>query len=464
MAAKLNPSNLFQFDRISEAALQSSPSNVMNQVRLSNSQSASLRLGPSRAANQLVQISSLVGNNPLRKFAGEQADLRSDQPSQVVPSCTSAAPGSSNRSSTARSAAVQERSFTESQNGSLLSLFLPRREKKVPPPPNKKEEAAEDQEVTLLQMGKLVDGGMVFREKFMIRCYEVGVNRTASIESIANLLQEIGCNHAQSVGFSNDGFATTPLMRKKRLIWVTTRMHIEMDRYPVWGDVVEIDTWFQGEGNIVSRRDWIIKMASTGEVIGRGTSTWVTMNQDTRRLSKVPEDVQAEYMQHCPSPPRYALPSEPSAKIPKLEDPVHVVSHLRPRRNDLDMNQHVNNVTYIGWMLESIPAEVLKVAELSKITLEYRREVSGGEIVESMASPEAISRTEEEAAAQQEASSASQNGAVLASAAPPAVTTAAASGAEDQLFVHLLRLQDDGKEVNRGRTQWRTKNYCMLEQ
>lgn len=25
---------------------------------------------------------------------------------------------------------------------------------------------------------------------------------------------------------------------------------------------------------------------------------------------------------------------------------------MQPRRNDLDMNQHVNNVTYIGWMLE----------------------------------------------------------------------------------------------------------------
>ena len=37
------------------------------------------------------------------------------------------------------------------------------------------------------------------------------------------------------------------------------------------GDVVEIDTWFQGEGSIVSRRDWVIRMAKTGTVIGRGT-------------------------------------------------------------------------------------------------------------------------------------------------------------------------------------------------
>lgn len=47
-------------------------------------------------------------------------------------------------------------------------------------------------------------------------------------------MQEVGCNHAQSVGFSTDGFATTTTMRKLRLIWVTSRMHIEIYKYPAW--------------------------------------------------------------------------------------------------------------------------------------------------------------------------------------------------------------------------------------
>jgi len=29
-------------------------------------------------------------------------------------------------------------------------------------------------------------------------------------------------------------------------------------------------------------------------------------------------------------------------------------SNLQPRRADLDMNQHVNNVAYIGWVLEVV--------------------------------------------------------------------------------------------------------------
>jgi acyl-ACP thioesterase len=31
------------------------------------------------------------------------------------------------------------------------------------------------------------------------------------------------------------------------------------------------------------------------------------------------------------------------------------VLFLQPRLNDMDMNQHVNNVKYIGWVLEVSP-------------------------------------------------------------------------------------------------------------
>ena len=52
-----------------------------------------------------------------------------------------------------------------------------------------------------LRMGSLVEDRLSYKESFIVRCYEVGINKTATVETIANLLQEVGCNHAQSVGF-----------------------------------------------------------------------------------------------------------------------------------------------------------------------------------------------------------------------------------------------------------------------
>ncbi|KVI03812.1 Acyl-ACP thioesterase, partial [Cynara cardunculus var. scolymus] len=167
-----------------------------------------------------------------------------------------------------------------------------------------KEAEAEKSLADRLRLGSLTEDGLSYKERFIIRCYEVGINKTATVETIANLLQEVGGNHAQSVGFSTDGFATTTTMRKLHLIWVTSRMHIEIYRYPAWSDVVEIETWCQSEGRIGTRRDWIIKDHATGEVIGRATSKWVMMNEDTRKLQKVNDDVRDEYLVFCPKTPR----------------------------------------------------------------------------------------------------------------------------------------------------------------
>ncbi|CAN1131136.1 Oleoyl-acyl carrier protein thioesterase, chloroplastic (Fragment) [Linum perenne] len=300
-----------------------------------------------------------------------------------------------------------------------------------------------------LRLGSLTEDGLSYKEKFIVRCYEVGINKTATVETIANLLQEVGCNHAQSVGFSTDGFATTPTMRKLHLIWVTARMHIEIYRYPAWSDVVEIETWCQSEGRIGTRRDWIIKDYANGEVIGRATSKWVMMNQDTRRLQKVNDEVREEYLVFCPREPRLSFPEANNRslkKILKLEDPAqHSRLGLVPRRADLDMNQHVNNVAYIGWVLESMPQNVIDTHELQTITLDYRRECQHDDVVDSLTNEEPTEESEP-------LHSKKANGSALLS---PAVHCT-----EESLnFLHLLRLSGhhQGLEINRGRTEWRKK-------
>ncbi|WOG95055.1 hypothetical protein DCAR_0314357 [Daucus carota subsp. sativus] len=307
-----------------------------------------------------------------------------------------------------------------------------------------------------LRFGSLEEDGLSYKERFIVRCYEVGINKTATIETMANYLQEVACNHAQIVGFSTDGFSTTTTMRRLNLIWVTARMHIEVYKYPAWSDVVEIETWGQSEGRIGTRRDWIIRDYSNGEVIGRATSKWVMMHQDSRRFQKVSDEVRNEYLVFCPKTPRFAFPEEDNyslKKISTLEDPATFSSlGLAPRRVDLDMNQHVNNVAYIGWILESIPQDVINTHELQTITLDYRRECQHDDVVDSLTSPE----SEEDVAGTKLRGS---NG-----------HAAAATTDDDELlpFLHMLRLSDNKLEINRARTRWRKKTklrnktvYCL---
>lgn len=278
----------------------------------------------------------------------------------------------------------------------------------------------------------ILDEGNFYRERFVVRFSEVGDRRTMSLEMLSSLLQEAACNHVVKIGYG--AFAGT----NERLVTVTTRMHIEVDQYPRWRDLLEVDTWYCTEGRNAVRRDWTVKNVKTGEIIAVATSTWVLMNMDTKVIQRISDSVRSEFAPWAREPPTWALSEDrikaSSGRIPKINgDAEFHTSGLSPAERDLDMNQHVNNVKYISWTMESLPLEFRESHEIRKITLEYRREVQKGDTVESRAKSEPSK----------------DNGTSVAGISEELT---------EERFVHVIRNQD-GQEINKGRTVWtRVKN------
>ncbi|KAM7253754.1 hypothetical protein ACFE04_028506 [Oxalis oulophora] len=283
-------------------------------------------------------------------------------------------------------------------------------------------------------LGRFVEDRHTYRQTFIIRSYEIGPDKTATMETWMNLLQETALNHVTSSGLAGNGFGATREMSLRKLIWVVTRIHIQVDRYSCWGDIVEIDTWVDAAGKNGMRRDWIIRDYHTKQIITRATSTWVMMNQETRKLCKIPEQVREEVVPFYSS--RLAIPNEDNdvERIDKITDATaeRIRSGLAPRWNDMDANQHVNNVKYIGWILESVPILVLQDYNLTSMTLEYRRECQQSNLLESLTN-----------------------------------TTAKSKGVTAEKFnhkmkaeleyTHLLRMQADKAEIVRARSEWKSK-------
>ncbi|KAL0905784.1 hypothetical protein M5K25_024222 [Dendrobium thyrsiflorum] len=279
-------------------------------------------------------------------------------------------------------------------------------------------------------LGKFVQDGLAFRQNFSIRSYEIGADRTASIETLMNHLQETALNHVRIAGLMDDGFGSTPEMTKRNLIWVVAKMHVFVEKYPSWGDVVQVDTWVSPSGKNGMRRDWHVIDCQTGESIVKATSVWVLMNKNTRKLAKMPDEVRSEIGPYFIE--RTAVVDEDSRKLPKLDHNTaqHVRKSLTPRWGDLDVNQHVNNVKYIGWILESAPTSILESHELAGMTLEYRRECGRDSVLQSLTS----------------------------------VSTECSDGLQGTTMecVHLLQLEN-GDEIIRGRTKWRPKRTGLQQ-
>ncbi|WIA17235.1 hypothetical protein OEZ85_014109 [Tetradesmus obliquus] len=255
----------------------------------------------------------------------------------------------------------------------------------------------------------------VFIEEFRIRGNEAGPDQRANIITIANLLQEVGGNHGVAMwGRANSGFAAMPGM--DHLIFVATRMQIRMEAYPKWGDLVRLETYFAEDGRLTTRRDWRISNADTGEYLGAATSTWVTINAESRRLAKIPEAVKQRFLQLAPSPPRCAIPtSDTRRKLPEFVWPPQLTAPSQlGRRSDMDPNGHINNVAYLAWAMEVIPDHVYQQYQLSEVEMDFKAECTAGDQIECFGMP---------------------------------LTDCASSNGSTQQFLHLLRKGGSNTEV-----------------
>ncbi|KAA6418468.1 MAG: acyl-ACP, partial [Trebouxia sp. A1-2] len=274
--------------------------------------------------------------------------------------------------------------------------------------------------------GVLQDNATLFVEEHRIRAYEVGADQKTTISTIANLLQEVAGNHGVALwGRTEEGFATDPVMVAMHLIFAATRIQIEMTKYPKWGDVVRIETYFSADGRIAARREWFIKDALTGELLGRATSTWVMINLQTRKVAKIPEAMRQKLARFAPNPLRDAFDkSEHKLKLPNLELPAEIEGPVQvARRSDVDMNGHINNVTYLAWALETVPREVYYNYELEQMEIDYKAECHSGDAIECLGS----SIKED------------------------------TNGTGIRRYIHMLQRCDDGlcRELVRARTTWR---------
>ncbi|XP_057767519.1 palmitoyl-acyl carrier protein thioesterase, chloroplastic-like [Salvia miltiorrhiza] len=285
--------------------------------------------------------------------------------------------------------------------------------------------------------GRFVEDRFVFRQAFVIRSYEIGPDKTATMETLMNLLQETALNHVANSGVAGGGFGATREMSLRKLIWVVTRIHVQIDKYSSWGDVVEIDTWVNAAGKNGMRRDWIIRDYKSQKIITRATSTWAIMNRETRRLSKIPDEVRKELQPFYLDRAAIATENIDTQNIQKLSDEIanRIRTGLAPRWSDMDANQHVNNVKYIGWILESMPTNVLEDYKMKNITLEYRRECRQSNVLESLTSMKPITEDEEE----EESSSFTQ----------------------DLECTSLLRMEGSHADIVRARSLWHFKKHHL---
>lgn len=144
------------------------------------------------------------------------------------------------------------------------------------------------------------------------------------------------------------------------------------------GDIIRVETYFQSEGRIGARRDWVLTDVATGAQIGCATSSWVMFNYKTRRMGRMPKDAREAYESLMPDPPQHSIDAaETRLKLPELTGNVPLSRHTASPVY-MDMNKHLNNAAYLTWILDSIPDELLSTRILVQYEVDYKAEGIAG--------------------------------------------------------------------------------------
>lgn len=118
-----------------------------------------------------------------------------------------------------------------------------------------------------------------YEEIKAIRAYDVDFNNKIKISSVFNMLQDVASVHADQLGL---GFRD---LNKLDLGWVLFWVKLNIERYPAFGDSVNIKTWPRCKFKLYSMRDYSMQDDGSGNTLLNATSAWLPINTKSKRIT-----------------------------------------------------------------------------------------------------------------------------------------------------------------------------------
>jgi acyl-ACP thioesterase len=188
--------------------------------------------------------------------------------------------------------------------------------------------------------------GKFFEKQFELRYFEMNKFGEAASTSILTLLEETAADHCYSINHSLYD------LEKQNTGWVLVSGIVSMDRYPSYKEKITIRTWLSGYSMIKGIRENLI-YDEKRNIIGRAKGLWVFFDIKKRRPIKIFDAIK-ERWSYCTDE---SLNHDITKKIKPIDSAIHV-KEFKVNRFDVDNNQHVNNIRYLQWLIESISEEI----------------------------------------------------------------------------------------------------------
>ncbi len=176
--------------------------------------------------------------------------------------------------------------------------------------------------------------------------------------------QEVAGKHAALLGTDWD------TLNKKNLFWAILRHHVQVNRLPVSGETITLETWPMPTTRVAYPRA-TVAYDQQGNVLFRTIAIWVLMNTDTRTMvlpGKSGVEVAGMLQGTELASPGSIAPASLQNQISRT------VSYT-----ELDRNLHMNNTRYLDWVDSLLPSSFHKDHPVQDFTVCYLSEAREGQ-------------------------------------------------------------------------------------
>ncbi len=176
--------------------------------------------------------------------------------------------------------------------------------------------------------------------------------------------QEIAGRHCVQLALDYDTLA------EKRLFWAVTRHRVQINRLPMRGETIRIETWPMPITRVAYPRS-MVAFDEAGNELFRSISLWVLMDLDSRSMvlpCKSGIDVNGTL--------RGTELASPNGLVAK---PLGNAQSRTVRFTDLDRNGHMNNTRYLDWISDLLPSDFHRQHTPMEFTVCYLNESREGQ-------------------------------------------------------------------------------------
>jgi acyl-ACP thioesterase len=210
----------------------------------------------------------------------------------------------------------------------------------------------------------------VWKSRYRIQAMDADLISLAKVSALCNYFQESAGEHANHLGVGyNDLF-------NKGLVWILSRLSIQIEAYPIWGEEILLETWPAGIDGLAALRNFTISR-SNGQKIIKGSSAWLVLDRETKKPLR---DI-STLLKHLPD---NHFPQNTAFEIPRIKPAEGLVKTLTipVLYCDLDANAHVNNNRFIEWITNAFDADWYRSKRIHNLTVSFLNELQAGNTLE----------------------------------------------------------------------------------